>query len=44
MEGRVFLEEMLNLWPKIELAGAPKRQRSNLNNALKSLPIRVAGA
>ena len=26
----------------IELTGEPQRQRSNLNNALKSLPIRVA--
>lgn len=25
-----------------ELAGRPRRQRSNLNNALKSLPVRLA--
>jgi len=41
LEGRVFLEEMLDRWPRVELAGDPRRQRSNLNNALKSLPIRV---
>jgi len=41
MEGRVFLEEMLKQWGNIELAASPRRQRSNLNNALKSLPIRV---
>jgi cytochrome P450 len=41
LEGKVFLEEMLERWPKVELAGEPRRQRSNLNNALKSLPIRV---
>ncbi len=37
----MFLEELLERWPKVELAGEPRRQRSNLNNALKSLPIRV---
>ena len=41
LEGRVFLEELLDRWPSFELAGEPRRQRSNLNNALKSLPIRV---
>jgi cytochrome P450 len=39
LEGRVFFEELLATFPKIELAGDPVRVRSNLNNALKSLPI-----
>jgi cytochrome P450 len=44
LEGKVFLDEMLDRWPSVELAGEPRRQRSNLNNALKSLPIRVTSA
>lgn len=39
LEGRVFFEETLARWPAIELAGEPLRQRSNLNNSLKSLPL-----
>ncbi|MEX2256177.1 MAG: cytochrome P450 [Acidimicrobiia bacterium] len=41
LEGRIFLEEMLDGWSSIELTGEPKRQRSNLNNALKALPVSV---
>ena len=41
MEGRIFLEELLDTFPVIELTGEPRRQRSNLNNALKSLPVRL---
>lgn len=41
LEGRIFLEELLWTFPKIELIGEPKRTRSNLNNALKSLPVRL---
>ena len=41
LEGRVFFEELLATFPTIELTGEPKRVRSNLNNALKSLPIRL---
>ena len=41
LEGRVFFEELLARFERIELAGAPVRQRSNLNNALKSLPVRL---
>jgi cytochrome P450 len=41
LEGRVFFEELLDHFPTIELAGEPARQRSNLNNALKSLPVRL---
>ncbi len=39
MEGRVFFEELLARYSTIELVGAPLRQRSNLNNALKALPV-----
>ncbi|MYK77351.1 MAG: cytochrome P450, partial [Acidimicrobiaceae bacterium] len=42
LEGRVFFEELLTRYEHIELAGLPRRQRSNLNNALKSLPVRLA--
>jgi len=41
LEGRVFLDEMLNRWSSIELAGDPVRQRSNLNNSMVSLPLTV---
>ena len=41
LEGRVFLEELLDAFATIELTGAPRRQRSNLNNALKELPVRL---
>ena len=42
LEGRVFFEELLSRFERIELAGEPQRQRSNLNNALKSLPVHLA--
>jgi hypothetical protein len=38
----VFFEELLATFPTIELRGEPVRIRSNLNNALKSLPVRLA--
>ncbi len=41
LEGRVFFSETLARWPDIALVGEPKRQRSNLNNSLKSLPLRL---
>ena len=41
LEGRVFFEELLDRWSNIELVGEPRRQQSNLNNSLKSLPVRV---
>ena len=41
LEGRVFFEEVLDRWPSIELAGPPRHQQSNLNNSLKTLPVRV---
>ncbi|HEY5155053.1 MAG TPA: cytochrome P450 [Acidimicrobiales bacterium] len=42
LEARVFFEELLATFPTIELTGDPRRQRSNLNNALKALPVRLA--
>jgi cytochrome P450 len=42
LEGRVFFEELLATFPTIELAGDPVRLRSNLNNAFKRLPVRLA--
>ena len=44
LEGRVFFEELLARFPTIELAGEPRRQRSNLNNALKELPVTLRTA
>jgi cytochrome P450 len=44
LEGRVFFEELLRAFPTIELTGEPVRTRSNLNNALKSLPVRLTAA
>jgi cytochrome P450 len=41
LEGRVFFEELFATFPSIELTGEPVRIRSNLNNALKALPIRL---
>ena len=42
LEGRVFFEELLAAFPSIELVGEPQRIRSNLNNALKKLPVRLS--
>jgi cytochrome P450 len=39
LEGRVFFEELLATFPRIELAGEPVRLRSNLNNAYKRMPV-----
>ncbi|MGW0661010.1 cytochrome P450 [Streptodolium elevatio] len=41
LEGRVFFEELLATFPHIELTGEPKRLRSNLNNSLTRLPVRL---
>lgn len=41
LEGRVFFEELLAAHPVIELTGEPRRVRSNLNNGLRSLPLRL---
>jgi hypothetical protein len=32
---------MMNRWSDVELAGPVERQRSNLNNSLLALPLRV---
>lgn len=42
LEGKVFFEELLAAFPLIELTGEPRRTRSNLNNSLKSLPVRLS--
>jgi cytochrome P450 len=41
LEGRVFLEELLAGFRRIELTGEPVRVRSNLNNAYKHVPLRL---
>lgn len=41
LEGRVFFDELLNTFTGIDLTGEPVRIRSNLNNGLKRLPIRL---
>jgi cytochrome P450 len=41
LEGRVFFEELLATFPTIERTGEPLRVRSNLNNGLKSLPVKL---
>jgi len=41
LEGRIFFEELLNRFPTIELTGDPVRVRSNLNNGVKRLPVRL---
>jgi hypothetical protein len=42
LEGRLFFAELLGAFDRIELAGEPVRMRSNLNNSLKTLPIRLS--
>jgi cytochrome P450 len=42
LEGRLFFAELLGAFDRIELAGEPVRTRSNLNNSLKALPIRLS--
>jgi cytochrome P450 len=42
LEGRVFFEELLKMFPTIEQTGPSRRIRSNLNNGLKSLPVRLS--
>lgn len=41
LEGRVFFHELFAAFGHIELNGAPARVRSNLNNSLKRLPVRL---
>lgn len=42
LEGRIFFEELLDRYSRIELTGAPVRVRSNLNNGLNKLPVSLA--
>jgi cytochrome P450 len=42
LEGVVFFQELLATFPEIEQTGEPRRTRSNLNNGLKALPIRLS--
>ncbi len=44
LEARVFFEELLASFASFEPTGPPRRQRSNLNNALKALPLRLEPA
>jgi cytochrome P450 len=44
LEARVFFEELLARFQRIEVAGEPVRIRSNLNNAYRSAPMRLAAA
>ncbi|MEI8002675.1 MAG: cytochrome P450 [Actinomycetes bacterium] len=41
LEGRLFLEELLSAFPVIEATGPTRRVRSNLNNGLKTMPVRL---
>ena len=41
LEGRLFFAELLGTFDRIDLAGEPVRIRSNLNNSLKALPVRL---
>lgn len=41
LEIRVILEELLSRAARLELAGEPRRIRSNFTNGLKSLPLRL---
>ena len=42
LEARVFVEELLSTFGTVEPAGEPARVRSNLANAYKRLPVRLA--
>lgn len=42
LEARSFFAELLDTFTGIELAGEPVRIRSNLNNSLKRLPVRLS--
>jgi cytochrome P450 len=44
LEVRVYLEELLERVARIELAGEPRRLRSNFANGLAQLPVRVVPA
>jgi cytochrome P450 len=42
LEAKIFFEELLSTFSTIELAGEPVRVRSNMNNAFKRMPVRLA--
>jgi cytochrome P450 len=42
LEGRVLFEELLSTFSRFEQTGDAARARSNLNNALKVLPVRLS--
>jgi cytochrome P450 len=42
LEGKIFFEELLDTFASFELTGEPRRVRSNLNNGLKELPVKLA--
>lgn len=42
LEGRIFFEELLGRFSAIERTGAAERVRSNLNNGVKRLPVRLS--
>lgn len=41
LELRVYLEELVRRVSSVELAGEPRRQRSNFTNGLRRLPVRL---
>jgi cytochrome P450 len=41
LEGKVFFTKLLSRFGSIEVCDEPKRLRSNLNNALRTLPVRL---
>ena len=41
LEGRVFFEELFTTFPVVEPTGPTRRVRSNLNNGLKTMPVRL---
>ena len=43
LEARVFFDELLRAFPTIDVVGEPVRVRSNLVNAFKRIPVRLAG-
>lgn len=42
LESRLFFAELLDAFGAIDLIGEPQRIRSNLNNSLKRLPVRLS--
>ncbi|GLP76607.1 cytochrome P450 [Mycobacterium antarcticum] len=44
LEARVFFQHLLDTFSHVELIGEPVRIRSNLNNSLKRLPVRLIAA